>query len=60
MAPRFSLAFDPDEACRALARREPRLRALMKRCGPFAIQLRPAATPFEVCSVRVTADMERG
>jgi DNA-3-methyladenine glycosylase II len=60
MAPRFRLEFDPQEACRALARREPKFRALMKRCGPFALNLRPAPTPFEALAESIVYQQLHG
>ncbi|MBI4913092.1 MAG: DNA-3-methyladenine glycosylase 2 family protein [Acidobacteria bacterium] len=60
MAPRFALAFDPAEGCRVLGRREPRLRALMKRCGPFAMKLRPAPTPFEALAESIVYQQLHG
>jgi DNA-3-methyladenine glycosylase II len=60
MAPRFSLAFEPREACAALARKEPQLRALMKRCGPFALKLRPAPTPFEALAESIVYQQLHG
>jgi DNA-3-methyladenine glycosylase II len=60
MAPRFSLAFDPEDACRALARKEPRLRALIRRCGPFALKLRPAPTPFEALAESIVYQQLHG
>lgn len=47
MPSRFTLEFDPEEGRRALARLEPRFRPLIRRCGPLAIDLRPAQNPFE-------------
>jgi len=60
MAPRFRLAFDPEEGCRALARREPVFRALMKRCGPFALEMRPAPTPFEALAESIVYQQLHG
>lgn len=47
MVARFFLEFDPAEGCRALVRVEPRFRALVRRCGPLDLALRPSPTPFE-------------
>ncbi len=60
MEPRFRLAFDPGEACRALVRREPKFRAVMKRCGPFALEMRPAPTPFEALAESIVYQQLHG
>jgi DNA-3-methyladenine glycosylase II len=57
---RFRLEFDPPEACRALARAEPKFRTLMKRCGPFALKLRPAPTPFEALAESIVYQQLHG
>jgi len=44
-APRLPEAFTP-EVRRALARADPKLGALMKRVGPFRLQLSPLHSPF--------------
>lgn len=47
MPARFALAFDPVAGRRALGRLEPAFRPLFRRCGPFALELQPARSPFE-------------
>jgi len=47
MPPGFALAFDPVAGRRELARLEPRFRPLLRRCGPLALALQPAPSPFE-------------
>jgi DNA-3-methyladenine glycosylase II len=60
MAPRFSLAFDAEEARRSLVRQEPRFRGLMRRCGPFALALRPAPTPYEALAESIVYQQLHG
>lgn len=43
--PRY--AFDAVHAVRTLKRRDPSLAALMRRVGPYALQLRDSNTPFQ-------------
>lgn len=47
MAFRFGLAYDPEAGRRALLRLEPRFKPLVRRCGPMALELQPAPSPFE-------------
>jgi DNA-3-methyladenine glycosylase II len=47
MPSRFALGFDPIEGQRALAELEPRFQPLLHRCGPLALALQPAPSPFE-------------
>lgn len=47
MAHRFLLAFDPVAGSRELLRREPRFKAVVRRCGPVNLALQPAPSPFE-------------
>lgn len=60
MAAGGGLAFDPGEARRALARREPRLRALMARCGPFALAARRGPSPFEALAEAIVHQQLHG
>lgn len=47
MAHRFVHAYDPEAGRRALLRLEPGFKPLVRRCGPMALALQPAPSPFE-------------
>lgn len=60
MAFKFELEFDPDAGRRALAKLEPRFRPLMRRCGPLALALRPAPSPFEALAESIVYQQLHG
>lgn len=47
MPARFALEFDPQAGVRSLRKLEPRFGPLIRRCGPLALALKPAPTPYE-------------
>lgn len=47
MPARFALEFDPQAGVRSLRQLEPRFGPLIRRCGPLALALKPAPTPYE-------------
>ena len=57
---KFELEFDPEAGRRALARLEPRFRPLMRRCGPLALALRPAPSPFEALAESIVYQQLHG
>ena len=44
---RDGFGYDPEQAVRHLSRADPALAKLIKRAGPFSMQLRPVRNPFE-------------
>ena len=57
---KFELEFDPETGRRALAKLEPRFRPLMRRCGPLALALRPAPSPFEALAESIVYQQLHG
>jgi len=53
------LPFDPDEALRAL-RRDPALKPLLRRVGPYRLQLERAPSPFEALAESITYQQLNG
>lgn len=60
MAHRFALAYDPETGRRALLRLEPRFKPLVRRCGPMALALQPAPSPFEALAESIVYQQLHG
>ena len=57
--PKFELAYDPEIALKAL-RKDPILKSLIRRVGPFALELRPNHSPFEALAESIVYQQLNG